>query len=320
MTFDELYPLWQGANALEVRRSTSALRQVMWRSVAPYIGSRSIEDFGRAEARMLDCRLGEHGLGEKSRRDRLAMVRQMLRYASAELGARVLSTHWELRRHGGAGGEPRRLQLYDEREMLRLVRAVKAETDGGDYGHLPVALAVLTGMRIGEVCGLRWADIDWRHSVATVRRNVTRLYDPATGRATLVVGEPKTRSGFRDVPLVPVLRRMLRGAAGRTPEPDAYVCGNRTEPAWPCTVRDKFGRLIRRLGLPRITFHGLRHTFATRLVEDQGDNGNLKAISVILGHSDVTTTMNLYVHPSAAAKARIVNRAFRRLGGGGAGS
>ena len=123
-----------------------------------------------------------------------------------------------------------------------------------------------------------------------------------------IVGTTKTRAGYRDVPLLPVLKQALRALyKGNT---SIYIVSGTDTPLDPHVLREKFKNLQQRLGLPHITFHGLRHTFASMLVEAGGD---VKTISIILGHSTVAMTLNLYVHPSEDAKRKAVSRAFKGL-------
>ena len=90
-----------------------------------------------------------------------------------------------------------------------------------------------------------------------------------------------------------------------------YVVGTSIQSKEPRSYRDYFGRLLKRLDIPHLVFHGLRHTFATRCIESQCD---YKTVSVILGHSNVATTLNLYVHPNLNQKKRCIDRMSNFLG------
>lgn len=84
-----------------------------------------------------------------------------------------------------------------------------------------------------------------------------------------------------------------------------FVVGNSEQSKEPRAYRDYFARLLKHLDIPKITFHGLRHTFATRCIESQCD---YKTVSTLLGHSNITTTLNLYVHPNLKQKKRCIER------------
>ena len=90
-----------------------------------------------------------------------------------------------------------------------------------------------------------------------------------------------------------------------------YVLTNEEKPTEPRTYRNYYYRLMQRLDIPCLKYHGLRHSFATRCVES---NCDYKTISVLLGHANITTTLNLYVHPNMEQKKRCIGKMFRSLG------
>lgn len=90
-----------------------------------------------------------------------------------------------------------------------------------------------------------------------------------------------------------------------------YVISNDPKPIEPRTYRNYYKKLMKSLDIPIIKFHGLRHSFATRCIES---NCDYKTVSVILGHSDISTTLNLYVHPNMEQKKRCISKMFKSLG------
>ncbi len=93
--------------------------------------------------------------------------------------------------------------------------------------------------------------------------------------------------------------------------PNFYVISNDVKPIEPRTYRVYYKRLMKSLKIPEIKFHGLRHSFATRCIES---NCDYKTVSVLLGHSDISTTLNLYVHPNMEQKKRCISKMFKSLG------
>lgn len=239
------------------------------------------------------------GVSRRTLRDAVAVTKQIAVYAHKAHGLPAPEA-WEIKLpRGGAG---RRLPLLTTADHRRLLDHLAAEPTPGNIGAL---LALSTGMRIGETAGLRWADVDLRQQTITISRTVSRIYDPATRRTAIVEGPPKTGNSERTVPMSAELRaalRMVREAEGPAA---VYVAGGGRSPVDPRSIRDRFRRLLRRLEIPAIVFHGLRHTFATRCIECGCD---VKTVSAILGHSNVATTMNLYVHPTGEQKQRCLER------------
>lgn len=307
MVFKELYEKFRADKILEIKPSTKALHALNWKLLAPKIGVKDISKFGRPEARLLLAELLESGLSPKTAKDRMAFIKQMLLFAATVLEIRIRPTGWGLKY---PEGQPRKIQSFTEAEMLRIVRHSVVEINDGRTTLLPVLLSILTGMRIGETLGLQWGDIDWTRNIINIRRNVVKAYDPETKSDRFFVGTPKTKQGYREIPLLPTLRKTLRTIGGKSPVNDFYVVGNSDSPKANNTVRETYSRFLKKYNLPKINFHGLRHTYATLLVESGGD---IKTISTLLGHSKVSLTLDLYVHPSIDSKRKTVNKAFRKL-------
>ena len=156
-----------------------------------------------------------------------------------------------------------------------------------------ILLALYTGMRVGELCALQWDDIE--ESTIIINKTVQRL--KLNGKTVLEITEPKTRSSNRRIP-VPVFL---------TPTLNKYrtygsVLKNRNgKPVEPRLMQLTFEKYVNECGLPKTNFHALRHTFATRCVEAGFD---IKSLSEILGHTDVKTTLNKYVHSSLEQKQK----------------
>lgn len=156
-----------------------------------------------------------------------------------------------------------------------------------------ILLALSTGMRIGELCGLKWGDIDFANQTISIQRTIQRVYDPsAKAKTRIIIGEPKTMSSRRTVPLsttiLPILHRL------KSHENSNYLLTGASTFIEPRTYREYFNTLLKKSDVEHINFHALRHTFATRLIENGAD---YKTVSTILGHSSINMTLNLYVHP-----------------------
>lgn len=175
--------------------------------------------------------------------------------------------------------------------------------------NIGVLLALCTGMRIGEVCALQWEDVDFTQRIITVRHTVGRIYNCELKTTERIHTSPKTKNSCREIPISKQLFQSLKTVRKQSQSP--YVVGTSTQSKEPRSYRDYFSRLLKRLNIPHLVFHGLRHTFATRCIESQCD---YKTVSVILGHSNVATTLNLYVHPNLSQKKKCIDRMSKFLG------
>lgn len=190
--------------------------------------------------------------------------------------------------------ESSRLPDGDWQKLRRIILADSSKTAA------VIALAACMGMRIGEICALRRSDIDFQNGILSVRRTVQRIYTAEPQHRTkLLVGPPKSSKSYRLLPMPAIvsikLRRQCRGRYG-----DDFIFGTeKNRPLDPRTVQYRFKKYLAAHGIAYVNFHQLRHKFAGSCVEN---NFDLKALSEILGHSSISTTLNYYVHPTLEFK------------------
>ena len=173
--------------------------------------------------------------------------------------------------------------------------AVAAMRKSGFRFGLDVMIALYTGMRVGEICALRWEDIDFDVGVIHVNHTLQRLslYDHGTKKATrtsVVMGTPKSESSARDIPTNALLLRLLR--AKRQSAKGEYVIEGRQGYVEPRVLQYRFEKLLERARLPHMGFHAMRHSFATRCMEC---NVDIATISKLLGHASVKQTADTYI-------------------------
>lgn len=161
---------------------------------------------------------------------------------------------------------------------------------------LCVLLSYYTGLRVGEVCGLMWSDIDVDKSLLAVRRTVQRIRT-GNGGTQLIIGTPKSRTSQRMIPIPSFLMKILRKFRSNN---DRYILSNTTRVIEPRTLQNRFKSMLKKANLPSVTYHSLRHMFATNCLQAGFD---IKTLSEILGHAGVKTTLNRYVHSSMERKA-----------------
>ena len=180
------------------------------------------------------------------------------------------------------------------------------------FRNLGIYISLTTGLRIGEICGLKWSDINTDNGTITVSRTIERIYmvDGERKHTELVINTPKTKNSCREIPMNKELLAMVKPLK-KVVNTDFYVLTNEEKPTEPRTYRNYYHRLMARLDIPRLKYHGLRHSFATRCIES---NCDYKTVSVLLGHANITTTLNLYVHPNMEQKKKCITKMFKSLG------
>ena len=181
-----------------------------------------------------------------------------------------------------------------------------------------IILALYTGVRLGELVGAKWGDIDFKAQILKIRRTLNRVSTPddLDNKTQIIINKPKTATGCRDIPLqdflIPLLlelqnkqheERQLYGADYINE--DYIICYEQGKFFEPRTFQDFFKKMLKLSGVPSTNFHVTRHTMATRALEQGFD---IKVLSDILGHADASTTLNKYAHALPNHKRNSMNK------------
>ena len=153
--------------------------------------------------------------------------------------------------------------------------------------YFPLMLALFTGMRRGELIALRWQDVDFSEKKLYVRHSIVSVQGVPEMKG------PKTESGKREIALSDRILEMLDEQRKRFPRSEYVVCQKNGQPFTPDAFSRKFQRFLSRNHLPHLRLHDLRHASATLMIEHGVD---IKTVQSRLGHSDISTTLNIYSH------------------------
>lgn len=305
-TFNEVAALWKADKRQYVKKSTYAIyAQLCNAYILPEFGGASALDEDGIQA--FANRLLARGYAIKTVKDTMLVLKMIVRYGE-KLGA---WPHVEFKlRYPTQVDVPRPIVTLSDQHLNKLLRYLREHFS---FKNLGILICLHSGMRIGEVCGLQWRDLDIAAGVIRVNKTVQRITisDGAIREDYVAVDVPKTASSVREIPIAREVKEMIRPFKKVMP-PENYVISGGPQPLEPRTYRRYFKRLLLQLEIPPLRFHGLRHSFATRCIESKCD---YKTVSVILGHASISTTMDLYVHPGFAEKKRCIDRMARGMGG-----
>ena len=178
------------------------------------------------------------------------------------------------------------VEIFEKEHQITLINHLQSEINCKNFGIL---LCIHTGIRIGELCALKWSDINTQAKLLNISKTMIRTYTKEDG-SHLYVTPPKSRSSIRTIPLNTWIMHyaiLLQGDA------DNYILTNRNKPIEPNKYRLYYNKLLKELELPHRKFHALRHSHVANLIEA---GVNIYKISKRLGHSSVTITMDRYGH------------------------
>ena len=200
----------------------------------------------------------------------------------------------------------KKIKIFSHTEHLKLFQYINSNLDEKSLGIL---ISLLCGLRIGEVCGLKWCDIDFENEILSVNRTVQRIYIKKTisSESKIIISSPKTTSSFRNIPLSKHLIKIMKNLRKND---DFYIITGNKNFIEPRIYRKYYYSILSSLNLSKLSFHSLRHTFTTQAIELGTD---YKTVAEILGHSSINTTLNLYVHPKMEYKRKCLNLIYNEL-------
>ena len=296
ITLSELFRSWHHKIVHQVKESTAANYLMKARKhILPYFGSKLLSEISSDDVYSFIDKKKKDGLSGRYINDIIILMKTIFKYAVRKLHMINPMDDVVLKKI-----KQEEVRLLDTDERSRLESYIWEKQDRTSLG---IALALSTGIRIGELCALKWNDIDLEKRIMTVRYTVQRVQISDTQRRTkIIITEPKSESSKRSIPIPEFLLPILMKYHGK---PIEYVVSGKVKPIEPRTMQYRFAKILRKTNLPPVHFHALRHMFATECIRLGLD---VKTLSEILGHSSVEITLNRYVHSSFDQKREYMNR------------
>lgn len=197
------------------------------------------------------------------------------------------------------------VEIYDKEEKQKLLDNLLNDiNDDKQIQKQKIAIGILimmqTGIRVGELCGLQWKDVSYRERKIDINKTVQRVFNPISNKSEVIIGSPKTETSKRKVPITDILYDVLER---NKQESNDYIISDK-EVKEPRTFRREYKKYIETIGIRYLHPHGLRHCFASDLINS---GVNVKYASQILGHSNSGITLDVYTHTSNTELVEIAN-------------
>lgn len=234
----------------------------------------------------------EEDLSPKTVRDILTMLRTILKYTAGQFPGVFPAVEISYPKE-----QKKEARVLSVEEQQRFVSYLQTDMDECKFG---VLLALLTGLRIGELCALRWESVSLRNRTIHVGATMQRLRNldtPGGGKTKIVIGSPKSDTSIRTIPLTDAAARLCGQYDPHCPT--AFLLTGTEKYMEPRQLQKRLAKYTKECGLEGVHFHTIRHTFATRCVEVGFE---IKSLSEILGHANTTITLDRYVHSSMELK------------------
>lgn len=285
----DMYQWLKSAKISCKRSSYSNYEYMVYAHLMPQFGKYKRKQINKNIINEFTEKMLNQGLAPKTVKDILIILQQVLKYHNVNISITMPKI------------PKKEIQILTKEHQLLLEQRLSHCTAEEDIG---VLLCLYTGLRIGELCGLKWGHIDLGNNVIKIEKTLIRVKNDDKNRKTktiVILDEPKSTSSIRNIPipnfLIPKLEKLKKG------EFCFFLTGteNFIEPR---SYTNHYKNIMKSIQINEYNFHALRHTFATRCIENGCDP---KTLSEILGHSNVKITLERYVHPGFDSKVKLMN-------------
>ena len=303
-TMKEIGELWLQSKKLNVKSSSyCSYKRTLDKHIYPELGKLKYSAITKSQLNSFVENLlisgrkdGKGGLSDSTVKDIITLLKSVSKFARSEYDLKDICENLKLSQF-----KKNDIQILTNSERKKLETYL---LDKLTMPNLCILLSLYTGLRVGEICGLKWEDIDIKNGCLFVIRTVERI-SLGNGKTIVVIEPPKTESSIRKVYIPHFIVALLKKYKDN---PEKYILSGKTEPKEPRFLQYRFKTIIKKLNIKDLSFHSLRHTYASMCIEKGFDP---KTLSELLGHSDVKITLNTYVHSSDALKKKYVKRLIK---------
>ena len=236
------------------------------------------------------------GLAEKTIKDITIIIKGSIKKGINEDKIK----HIELTFNYPKDNKENKLYVLTKREQNKITNYVLENINSRNIGLL---ISLYSGIRIGELCALKWEDVDFKKNCLTINKTIQRVYikDKDKNISKVIITTPKTKNANREIPINKDFLEILKKIKS---DKKNYILTGNEKYIEPRTYRKYFNKVLDELKIKHFNFHSLRHTFATNCISLGVD---YKTVSELLGHANVNITLNLYVHPRYSQKKKCID-------------
>ena len=236
-------------------------------------------------------------LANKTVKDILSILKSILCYANSEYNCNI-----DINKITSPKTSKNKINILSKRERRRLEKYCIQQNELKSIGIL---MSLNTGIRIGELCALKWQDIDLERKQINVKYTLQRVYNNSKNKTKILIDTPKTLNSVRTIPISNKLYEMIKPLKRKNNDENFFLTGDKEKCIEPRTYQRYFKNILQSYKLKPYRFHILRHTFASNCVEVGMDP---KSLSEMLGHANVEITLNKYVHSNYRIQKKFLEK------------
>ena len=301
VTVGKVYSEWLNAIVNRVKESSFAnYRAKFEKHILPVFGDIPCADLTAGRINEFINKKLADGLSAGYVHDIFTVFKSMLKYAQEEYSFRL-----SLKNVSVPKAEKKKIKKISDTEQKMLVSYL---TSNISVTALGILISLFMGLRIGEICGLKWKYVDFQNKILHIRRTVQRISSVKGNKKTkIIISTPKSDTSFRDIAVPNFLMKYFKMFRNKA---DFFILSGKEKPVEPRTMQYRYKKILQYANVENCNFHKLRHTFATNCAEKGFD---IKLLSSVLGHNSVNLTLERYVHPDFIYQRRMMNNICMKL-------
>ena len=277
----------------KVKESTfSRYSFICEKHIAPYFADTTLDKLNdKAINNFIEDKLSSKGLSPKTVHDMTCVLLQVIK--------KHFKYNLDITKPSYSQSE---ISIFTDIEYNRLKTYLSV---GIDSKKLGIIITMLTGLRIGELCALKWKDINLDTGIITINKTMQRIKTTNSkdkSKTKIIIDAPKSKASIRTIPIPEILLHKLKSFQSND---NTYLLTNTADYIEPRMYQRHFKSYLEACSIKDNNFHTIRHTFATMAIAKGVD---IKTVSILLGHTDVSFTMKRYVHPNMEHKREQIEK------------
>lgn len=296
-TFEDIAEEWLKIKKIEIKNSTySNYKYTIYKYIMPKLQNKTLSDLKKYNFNELVEKLKEE-LSAKTIKDIICILKAIFNYIEENFNCKIENTKIILPKVNTQS-----IKIFSKSEREKLENYCLNQNGLKELG---IVLCLNTGLRIGEICALKWENIDLDKRVICVRKTMERIYNEELKNTKVIIDEPKSQKSIREIPISNKLYKVLKQLKKEFKDTDFFLSGKSEKYVEPRNYENIYKKILKKCNVKIYKFHTIRHTFATDCISVGMD---AKSLSEILGHSTVSITLNRYVHSSYEAKIKYLEK------------
>lgn len=306
VTVNELFEVWLASRKNSIKPSSYVSYRTCYQNyICDYFGELTVGNISsfminQYVSALLECGKEDGGgLSATTVQVILILMKSVFAYGETEYELKNPAKNILLPK-----SEHKEIEVFSDEEIER----IRANALCGDCKTLGILLCLYSGLRIGELCALRWENIDLENQTIYVRKTLQRIKNPDSDlpKTVVMIDDPKSARSIRDIP-IPTFMLGKLAEFRKSAAANFYFLTGSAKFTEPRTYQNRYKSFLKEIGVPYKNFHVLRHTFATECIRHGID---VKTVSDLLGHASVKITLERYVHSDMDMKRRQLEKLF----------